>query len=44
MYVGVFLKKIAYQTKQTVYQIKKNLLKNYLIQELQNPAIVMRFS
>lgn len=27
-----------------VYQIKKSLLKNYLIQELQNPAIVMSFS
>ena len=42
--VWVNLKKLAYKTTQTVYQIKKNLLKNYLINELQNPSVVMSFS
>jgi len=44
IYVWVNLKKIAYQTAQTVYQIKKNLLKNYLINELKNPSVLMSFS
>jgi hypothetical protein len=44
MHVWIFLKKIAYQTKQTIYQIKKNLMKNYLIQELHNPSLLMSFS
>jgi hypothetical protein len=38
------LKRIAYQTAQTVYQIKKSLLKKYLINELQNPSVLMSFS
>lgn len=44
MFVWVFLKKVAYQTQQTVYQIKKNLLRNYLTNELRNPALGMSFS
>jgi hypothetical protein len=42
--VWVMLKKLAYKTGQTVYQIKKDLMKNYLINELRNPSVLMRFS
>jgi len=35
--VWVALKKIAYKTGKTVYQLKKNLLRSYLIYELRNP-------
>jgi hypothetical protein len=42
--VWVVLKKLAYKTGQTVYQIKKNLMKNYLIIELSNPSVVASFS
>lgn len=34
------LKQIAYQTAQTVYQIKQNLLKDYLAKELKNPSVM----
>lgn len=44
MPVWVFLKKLAYKTKTTVYQIKKSLMRNYLIQELKQPVFSMRFS
>ncbi len=40
----VFLKRIAYKTQQTVYQIKQNLMKNYLIKELARPSLKMNFS
>ncbi len=40
----VFLKRIAYKTQQTVYQIKQNLMKNYLIKELASPSLKMSFS
>jgi hypothetical protein len=33
------LKKIAYQTQKTVYQLKHSLLDHYLIQELKNPKL-----
>jgi hypothetical protein len=33
------LKSLAYQTAQTVYQIKQNLLKSYLVRELSTPSI-----
>ena len=42
--VWVRLKNIAYKTGLTVYQIKKNLLKNYLINELAIPSVEMSFS
>ena len=42
--VWVALKRLAYKTGQTVYQIKKDLLKNYMINELRNPSVVMSFS
>ena len=44
IHVWVNLKKLAYQSAQTVYQIKKNLLKNYLINELREPSVAMSFS
>lgn len=37
--VWVKMKQIAYKTKESVYQIKKGLLHNYLIQELKSPLI-----
>lgn len=44
MLVWVRLKQIAYNTGQTVYQLKKGLLRNYLVQQLKNPTISMGFS
>ena len=41
MLVWIRLKNLAYQTGQTVYQIKHNLLSNYLIQQLKRPSIPM---
>jgi len=37
------LKKIAYQSGQTMYQLKQGLLKNYMIEQLRSPAISMDF-
>jgi hypothetical protein len=37
------LKDIAYQTGQTIYQIKYALLSDYLIQQLKRPNIFRRF-
>lgn len=42
--VWVRLKEIATQTQQTVYQLKHNLLEDYLIQQLKNPSLKMRFA
>ncbi|PLZ74532.1 transposase, partial [Fischerella thermalis] len=41
MLVWVRLKNLAYQTGNTIYQIKHNLLSNYLIQQLKRPSIPM---
>lgn len=41
MLVWLRLKTLAYQTGQTIYQIKHNLLSNYLIQQLKRPDIRM---
>ncbi len=41
MLVWIRLKNLAYTTGQTVYQIKHNLLSNYLIQQLKRPSIPM---
>ncbi len=41
MLVWVRLKTLAYQTGQTIYQIKHNLLVLYLIQQLKRPDIRM---
>lgn len=35
------LKQLAYQSGQTVYQIKHGLLHNYLVQQLKNPSVQM---
>ncbi len=42
--VWIKLKQIAYQTSQTVYQLKEGLLKSYLINQLKNPYIPMNFA
>lgn len=42
--VWVKMKQIAYKTKETVYQIKKSLLRNYLTQELKSPSVYMGFA
>jgi hypothetical protein len=42
--VWVKMKQIAYKTKETVYQIKRGLLRNYLIQELKSPSVLMGFA
>lgn len=42
--VWIKLKQIAYQTGQTIYQLKEGLLKNYLIDQLKNPYIHMNFA
>ncbi len=41
MLVWVRLKNLAYTTGKTIYQIKHNLLSNYLIQQLKRPSILM---
>jgi hypothetical protein len=41
MLVWLRLKNLAYQTGQTIYKIKHNLLSNYLIQQLKRPDIQM---
>jgi hypothetical protein len=38
------LKQLAYKTGQTVYQIKQELLRDYLIQELKSPSVSMGFA
>lgn len=42
--VWVKMKQIAYKTKENVYQIKKGLLRQYLVNELKSPAISMGFA
>ena len=41
MLVWLRLKNLAYKTGGTVYQIKHNLLSNYLIEQLKRPDIMM---
>jgi len=41
MLVWIRLKQIAYKTEQTVYQLKRGLLKDYLVQQLKNPGLRM---
>jgi hypothetical protein len=41
MLVWIRLKNLAYLSGQTIYQIKHNLLSNYLIQQLKRPSISM---
>jgi len=42
--VWLKLKSIAYKTKQTIYQLKQGLLKQYMINELKNPSIKFGFA
>jgi len=42
--VWVAIKRIAYQTGQTVYELKKNLLREYLENELKNPSLRLGLS
>lgn len=42
--VWVRLKQLAYQSGQTVYQLKRGLLRDYLVQQLRNPTLDMRFA
>jgi len=35
------LKHLAYQSVQTIYQIKRGLLRDYLVQQLKNPSVEM---
>ena len=44
MHVWVFLKRKAYQIGTTVYQLKKNLLKEYLIKALAEPQLKVTFA
>jgi IS4 transposase len=39
--VWVRLKHLAYQTGQTLYKIKHNLLDEYMVQQLKNPTVQM---
>jgi hypothetical protein len=39
--VWVRLKHLARRTQQTIYQIKYNLLSNYLTKKLRNPSVAM---
>lgn len=41
MLVWIRLKDLAYKTGETVYQVKHNLLSNYLIEQLKRPDIMM---
>ena len=38
------LKQIGHQTKQTIYQLKQGLLRNYMIEQLRSPTIRMDFA
>jgi len=39
MLVWLCFKELAYKTEQSVYQLKHNLLADYLKQQLRNPTI-----
>lgn len=41
MLVWVRLKQVAYQTNQTIYQVKHGMLSDYLRQQLRSPAVQM---
>ncbi len=42
--VWVRLKQVAYETQQTIYQVKHGLLDDYLRQQLKSPAVQMRLA
>lgn len=41
MLVWSRLKHLAYQSGQTIYQIKRGLLHDYLVRQLKNPSVEM---
>ena len=41
MLVWSRLKHLAYQCGQTIYQIKRGLLRDYLVQQRKNPSVEM---
>ena len=44
MLVWVRLKQVAYQTDQTIYQVKHGLFDEYLRQQLKSPTIQMKLA
>ncbi len=42
--VWVRLKEVAFETQRTVYQVKHDLLSDYLRQQLKSPTVQMRFA
>ena len=44
LWVWNFLKKIARQTQQTIYELKQNLLDNYLMIELRSPSLSIQWT
>lgn len=42
--VWIRLKQVAYETQQTIYQVKHGLLDDYLRQQLRSPSIQMRLA
>jgi len=40
----VCLKSQAYQSGQTIYQLKHGLLRDYLVQQLKSPTIKMQLA
>ena len=44
MLVWVRLKQVAYQTDQTIYQVKHSLFSEYLRHQLKSPAIQMKLA
>ena len=44
MLVWICLMDVARKAQRPIYQIKHGLLDNYLVQELQNPAVRMAFA
>ena len=44
MLVWVRLKQVAYQTDQTIYQVKYSLFSQYVTQQLKSPSIQMQLA
>ena len=44
MLVWAALKKLAYKTGKTIYQLKQGLLDNYMVKELAKPSIQFTFA
>ncbi len=44
LFVWIRLEHVAYQTQQTIYQVKHGVLEEYLRQQLKSPAIRMELA